>query len=356
MSYIELHSEIEQHPKFQELREILGLDTDCCLGRLSRFWIWCLKFAETGVLEKHSPERIDACFGAGFVSAMRQVGFIDQHRFRVHDWPDHAARYLYARYRTMKPLYLASIYLEYGRRGDAERVLASALKVPRPVVTKEQVEALLGAEKPLELDFNASIQPSRTVVRLQSDYSRTYSPSSSSSSSPSPTDCGGHKRGFKRPTLQEVEEYCRARGNGIAAQRFIDHYEANGWRVGKNPMRDWQAAVRTWEKNECDRKQERGTPQQREFIRSVLAEHYAKEPGPAMEQAIDNFFEAGAYIFTAAGEDAAKARRCVDAVVSRMAAWDKPCQLGTCAKWSDEYFANPEGFEIETKRIKSGNR
>lgn len=54
----------------------------------------------------------------------------------------------------------------------------------------------------------------------------------------------------QRPTLEEVTAYCNQRGNGIDPERFIDYYTANGWRVGKQPMRDWKAAVRSWEKRE----------------------------------------------------------------------------------------------------------
>ena len=55
---------------------------------------------------------------------------------------------------------------------------------------------------------------------------------------------------FAPPTLEEVKEYCRERGNGVDAQRFIDFYEMKGWMVGKNKMKDWKAAVRTWERND----------------------------------------------------------------------------------------------------------
>lgn len=54
---------------------------------------------------------------------------------------------------------------------------------------------------------------------------------------------------FVKPTLEEVAAYCRERGNNIDPQGFIDHYESNGWKVGKTPMQDWKAAVRTWERN-----------------------------------------------------------------------------------------------------------
>ena len=55
-------------------------------------------------------------------------------------------------------------------------------------------------------------------------------------------------RGFKVPTLEEVKAYCDERRNNIDAAEFIDHYTSNGWKIGKAPMRDWRAAVRTWER------------------------------------------------------------------------------------------------------------
>lgn len=54
---------------------------------------------------------------------------------------------------------------------------------------------------------------------------------------------------FTPPTLEEVTAYCIERGNNVDAQHFIDYYTSNGWLVGKNKMKDWKAAVRTWERN-----------------------------------------------------------------------------------------------------------
>lgn len=55
---------------------------------------------------------------------------------------------------------------------------------------------------------------------------------------------------FVPPTVEEVRSYCKERNNGINAERFIDFYEAKGWMLGKNKMKDWKAAVRTWEGRE----------------------------------------------------------------------------------------------------------
>jgi hypothetical protein len=51
------------------------------------------------------------------------------------------------------------------------------------------------------------------------------------------------------PTLEEVRMYCLERGSVIDPEKWFDYYSANGWKVGRHPMKDWKAAVRTWEKN-----------------------------------------------------------------------------------------------------------
>ena len=58
------------------------------------------------------------------------------------------------------------------------------------------------------------------------------------------------KKRFVKPTVEEVKQYCIERNNCINAEQFYDYYESNGWKVGKNAMKDWKAAVRTWERSE----------------------------------------------------------------------------------------------------------
>ena len=59
---------------------------------------------------------------------------------------------------------------------------------------------------------------------------------------------------FIPPTVDEVSLYCFERHNHVNAQKFVDYYSSNGWKVGKNPMKDWKAAVRTWERSEFTEK------------------------------------------------------------------------------------------------------
>ena len=63
---------------------------------------------------------------------------------------------------------------------------------------------------------------------------------------------GGGRKRFIIPTLEEVQAYCNERNNGISGQQFCDFYSSKGWKIGKEPMKDWKAAVRTWEMRRKD--------------------------------------------------------------------------------------------------------
>ena len=62
------------------------------------------------------------------------------------------------------------------------------------------------------------------------------------------------RKRFTPPTPEEVMDYAFEKGLSIDAEKFCDYYESNGWKVGRNPMKDWRAAVRNWAKrSEMDR-------------------------------------------------------------------------------------------------------
>ena len=58
---------------------------------------------------------------------------------------------------------------------------------------------------------------------------------------------------FVKPTVEQVSAYIREKGYHVDAEAFVAHYESNGWRVGSNPMKDWHAALVTWEKKEKEK-------------------------------------------------------------------------------------------------------
>lgn len=61
---------------------------------------------------------------------------------------------------------------------------------------------------------------------------------------------------FIKPTLQKIQSYCQERRNSVNPEKWLNHYESNGWKVGKNPMKDWKAAVRTWENSDYSKQEQ----------------------------------------------------------------------------------------------------
>lgn len=81
------------------------------------------------------------------------------------------------------------------------------------------------------------------------------------------------RKRFCPPTLDEVRSYCESRGKGVDPEAWYSHYQSNGWKVGKNAMKDWRAAIHTWEKNNFAR----GSPANR-LGPGQLYDPNAKEP------------------------------------------------------------------------------
>ena len=76
---------------------------------------------------------------------------------------------------------------------------------------------------------------------------------------------------FQKPSLDDIREYCISRGNQVDPEQFFNFYESKGWMVGKSPMKDWRAAIRTWEKREKE-----VAPRNRERKPESVFEHNLK--------------------------------------------------------------------------------
>ena len=76
--------------------------------------------------------------------------------------------------------------------------------------------------------------------------------------------------GHHPPTVDEVKEYALSKGLVMDAEKFVDYYTANGWKAGKNPMKDWRAAARNWARNESQYRY-KGKPENKSFSQ-VMAE------------------------------------------------------------------------------------
>lgn len=121
-------------------------------------------------------------------------------------------------------------------------------------------------EKPLMLD---NVQP-------MSNESPTC-PSKSKSKRESKSNSKNKSKKFIPPTLEEVKDYCFERNNQVDAEAFIDFYTSKGWMVGKNPMKDWKACVRTWEKRDSQ-KADKGNKVANQLEQSYeMMAHWAEE-------------------------------------------------------------------------------
>nr|WP_314635885.1 DUF6291 domain-containing protein [uncultured Oribacterium sp.] len=83
------------------------------------------------------------------------------------------------------------------------------------------------------------------------------------------------RKRFSPPSAAEVREYCRERENTVDAESFVDFYAAKGWKVGNAPMKDWKAAVRTWEKRESRAAPRRGAFDANDYLLGIIGEEGA---------------------------------------------------------------------------------
>lgn len=133
-------------------------------------------------------------------------------------------------------------------RAEAERNAACGSKGGRP---KKPTETDLNRKNPTETDLNRK----KADKDKDKDKDNIIPPISPNGDIvPLEGERPPEKR-FVKPAADEVRAYCAERGNHVDAQAFVDFYTAKGWKVGSAPMKDWKAAVRTWEKRDAERKQ-----------------------------------------------------------------------------------------------------
>jgi hypothetical protein len=104
--WLESHQSLRDEPKLHDLSHLMGWEYDLALGKLHRFWYWCVDYAEDGDLRRHNDDRIGRSVGLNgedcgkFVKAMVKSGWIDREPyFRVHDWWDWTKNWWKAKYK-----------------------------------------------------------------------------------------------------------------------------------------------------------------------------------------------------------------------------------------------------------------
>ncbi len=93
-----------------------------------------------------------------------------------------------------------------------------------------------------------NIEPNKEVTKTQQRGNKELTPNEQSNKVTKKQ--GNINKRFSKPSLEDVQQYCLERKNNVNPQKFIDYYESKGWKVGTTKMKDWKAAVRTWENNQ----------------------------------------------------------------------------------------------------------
>lgn len=143
---------------------------------------------------------------------------------------------------------LDKVFIQFGKLGSPR---AKESKFPPPPDELHPFTSANGCAQ-MKTDENGCAHPFSSVPGSYSGSGAgSYSGSGAVSAEPAkPAPTTTPRKTFTPPTIEEVRAYCLERNRGIDPEKWLDHYSANGWRVGPNPMKDWRAAVRTWERNE----------------------------------------------------------------------------------------------------------
>ena len=133
------------------------------------------------------------------------------------------------------------------------------------VVEKNRANGKLGGRprKPTETQNNPKkpneTQKTQIEIEIESEINTPLPNGNKGSKAATPPT---RETRFSPPSLDEVQAYIAERGSAVDAQQFIDFYASKGWMVGKNRMKDWKAAVRTWEKRRKEEAGEQPTKQE----------------------------------------------------------------------------------------------
>ena len=239
MAWIELHQTLPQNKKTLKLKRLLKIKTPQAVGHLCMLWLWALDNAPDGDLSEFLFEDIAEVCGVEeknaekFVDALIKSGFVDADLV-LHDWCAYVGKLINMReknserqkkYRNKKKENEEALSLRNSN------VTCDITVTPQNEDAKNERDITVtsrqrnGATKPNQTKPNHSVLTHTINARACED------------------GCV-----FNKPTVDEIKSYCQEHNISIDANEFFDHYEANGWTIGKSPMKDWKATLRGWDR------------------------------------------------------------------------------------------------------------
>ncbi len=164
------------------------------------------------------------------------------------------------------------INAENGRKGGRPR------KQSVSTITEQETEKPVGFDNNQSVSektigFSVKSEKPTELIRTEPNGTEQSPPTSLTTSLQDTPPAPARTRHFRVPTVSEVQAYCDERKNGIDGQVFVDFYQARGWKLKTGPMRDWKAAVRTWEQRRAE--QDRIDPRGLRHTQSI-SEHNAE--------------------------------------------------------------------------------
>lgn len=161
---------------------------------------------------------------------------------------------------------------ESGKKGMEKRWNEDESSITKDNTVKESITNDNSVIKPITNDN--SVKENITPITVSDTVSVTVSDTVSVSEYVPPTEVKKRetRKRFSPPSAAEVREYCRERENAVDAESFVDFYVAKGWKVGNAPMKDWKAAVRTWEKRESRAAPRRGAFDANDYLLGIIGE------------------------------------------------------------------------------------
>lgn len=257
MAWIELHQTLPRHPKLLRLAGRLRIHPAQAAGHLTFLWLWTLDYAPTGDLSAFGPAEISAaaCFPGDaeqFHRALMETGWLDKDG-QVHDWHEYAGRLLEERVQAkerMRKYRLRERSTNDPEQNNSRNSSGSSTgqQEPKSPSNTRASRAAVSAAAESGNKHNHQNRPETedSVTRTFGERSELPNPTQ-----PNPT-VPNHITGtkvprFVPPSREELDLEAAKVGlppNEVDA--FVGYYGANGWKVGRNPMKSWPHALAGW--------------------------------------------------------------------------------------------------------------
>lgn len=270
----------QNHVKVRRLKRLLGVPLYQAVGLLETVWLLCSDCCDEGNLGKFTDEEIaDYLEWEGppgmVVNALVEAGWVDRdekHRLVVHDWLEHCPEFVRERVRK-RHMREAKAAKKHG--DDQEQRTYVRSEADKSGTTADKTGQ--GRDKP---PFVPSI-PNPTQPNPTNSIQEHSGEKAAESPETQPPKAGRKRPAFVAPSVEEVAEYCKKRGNGVNASYFVDYYTSRGWKLSSGQrVQDWQACVRTWEQRsgQFDAPKQQNAPAgQPEPFKAIADQYRAKQ-------------------------------------------------------------------------------